>query len=143
MVRCRAMRNRGCIWILGWLFCVSSHASWWPWSSAGPTLHETPLTKPELAQLKYEAGWLPSAPDELLIDVGNRLPGPLVCRALSVQRKDDTLAQVPLQPPVYIPVGASRRLSAPGVTKAQLKQWSVTCACFKRQGGKQCESMPS
>ena len=130
------------LWMSLWVGTVAQ-AGWWPWSSDGPTLHETPLSRPELAQLKYDVGWLPNAPDELPIDVGNRLPGPLVCRGLSVQRKDDTLAQVPLQPPVYIPVGASRRLSAPGVTKAQLKQWSVSCACFKRQGGKVCETMPS
>ncbi len=93
--------------------------------------------------MRIEVGWLPEAPEILLIDVGNRLPGPLVCRGVSVQRKDNSVASVPLQPPVYIPLDASRRVSVPGVNKAQLKQWSLSCSCFKREGGKVCESAPS
>ena len=93
--------------------------------------------------MRIEVGWLPEAPEIFLIDVGNRLPGPLVCRGVSVQRKDNSVASVPLQPPVYIPLDASRRVSVPGVNKTQLKQWSLSCSCFKREGGKVCESAPS
>jgi len=106
-------------------------------------VHETPLDRQEQARLRIEVGWLPEAPEILLIDVGNRLPGPLVCRGVSVQRKDNSVASVPLQPPLYIPLDASRRVSVPGVNKAQLKQWSLSCSCFKREGGKVCESAPS
>jgi hypothetical protein len=130
-------------WLMGLLVCSGAQASWWPWSSSQPTVHETPLDRQEQARLRIEVGWLPEAPEILLIDVGNRLPGPLVCRGVSVQRKDNSVASVPLQPPLYIPLDASRRVSVPGVNKAQLKQWSLSCSCFKREGGKVCESAPS
>ena len=129
-------------WLTGMVVCASVQASWWPWSSSSGAARETPLDRQEQARLRVEVGWLPDAPEVLLIDVGNRLPGPLVCRGVSVQRKDNSLASVPLQPPLYIPLNASRRVSVPGVNKAQLKQWSLTCSCFKHEGVKECENAP-
>jgi hypothetical protein len=140
MVRCGAMKGTRWRWWFGGMVCTAAQAAWWPWSSASPTVHETPLEKSEQARLRIEVGWLPEAPEVLLIEVGNRLPGPLVCRGVSVQRKDNSVASVPLQPPVYIPLDASRRVSVPGVSKVQLKQWSLTCSCFKREGSKVCEN---
>lgn len=128
--------------LMGLCVCVSAQAGWWPWSSSQPLARETPLERHEQARLLIEVGWLPDAPDILLIEVGNRLPGPLVCRGVSVQRKDNSVASVPLQPPLYVPLDASRRVSVPGVSKTQLKQWSLSCSCFKREGGKVCESAP-
>jgi hypothetical protein len=142
MVRCCAMRGMRWCWWMGCLVCSAAQASWWPWSSSAPTTRETPLERQEQARLRIEVGWLPEAPEILLIEVGNRLPGPLVCRGVSVQRKDNSVASVPLQPPMYIPVDTSRRVSVPGVSKAQLKQWSLSCSCFKREGGKVCENAP-
>ena len=135
---------RGLQWLLivGLMGGASAQAGWRPWSSTSSPVHETPLDRQEQARLRIEVGWLPDAPEVLLIEVGNRLPGPLVCRGVSVQRKDNSLASVPLQPPLYIPVEASRRVSVPGVNKAQLKQWSLSCNCFKREGGKVCENAP-
>ena len=141
MVRCRPMKGLrwwitvGCV-----LGATTVQAIGWPWSSSTPTVHETPLDRQEQARLRIEVGWLSDAPDVLLIEIGNRLPGPLVCRGVSVQRKDNSLASVPLQPPLYIPLDASRRVSVPGVSKAQLKQWSLSCSCFKRKDGKVCEN---
>ncbi len=140
MVRCRAMRGTTWWVLMGGMVCAVAQASWWPWSSSPPKTTETPLDRQEQARLRIEVGWLPEAPEVLLIEIGNRLPGPLICRGVSVQRKDNSVASVPLQPPLYIPLDASRRVSVPGVNKAELKQWSLSCSCFKREGGKVCES---
>ena len=140
MVRCCAMRVTTWWGLMGGMVCAVAQASWWPWSSSSTTARETPLDRQEQARLRIEVGWLPEAPEVLLIDVGNRLPGPLVCRGVSVQRKDNSVASLPLQPPLYIPLDASRRVSVPGVNKAQLKQWSLSCSCFKREGSQVCES---
>lgn len=142
MVRSRAMRGTTWWVLMGGMVCAVAQASWWPWSSSPPPTTETPLDRQEQARLRIEVGWLPEAPEVLLIEIGNRLPGPLICRGVSVQRKDNSVASVPVQPPLYIPLDASRRVSVPGVNKAQLKQWSLSCSCFKREGGKVCESAP-
>lgn len=136
------MRTSRWCWLVGCLAWAHAQAGWWPWSSSTESVHETPLDRQEQARLRVEVGWLPETPEVLLIEVGNRLAGPLICRGVSVQRKDNSLASVPLQPPLYIPLDASRRVSVPGVSKAQLKQWSLSCSCFKRVGGKVCESAP-
>ncbi len=140
MVRCRAMRGTTWWVLMGGMVCAVAQASWWPWSSSTPKASETPLDRQEQTRLRVEVGWLPEAPEVLLIEIGNRLPGPLICRGVSVQRKDNSVASVPLQPPLYIPLDGSRRVSVPGVNKAELKQWSLSCSCFKREGGKVCES---
>jgi hypothetical protein len=142
MVRCFAMPMSRPVW-MGFLLASSlNQALAWPWSPATPEVRETPLERPELAQLRLAAGWQPESPQVLIVDVGNRLSGPVICRSLSVQRKDDTQASLPLQPPLYVPVGATRRVSVPGVSKSQMKQWGLSCNCFKQAPGRACEAAP-
>ncbi len=130
------------VWLSLGLMSILTQAQGWPWSSAEPAPIETPLERHEMAQLRFHAGWQPEAPQVLIIEIGNRLPGPLVCRSVSVQRKDDTQAVQPLQPPLYVPAGASRRVTVPGISKPQMKQWGVSCNCFKHKDSRACQAPP-
>ena len=122
--------------ILQMLWSVDAFA-WTPFERK--TLYEeVELSAAEIKRIKFAAGWSAQSDTELLIEVKNDLPGPLACVGATVHLQNGNTVSKSFLPRLYVPNAASRQGAVVGVKKGQMKDFSVTCHCWKKPGDSAC-----
>lgn len=129
-------------WV-GWAFCALG--CWvvtpiWAWNpfETGPRFKEPELTSAEWRQVDLNAGWARDSDTTLLIEIHNKLPGPLACHGAVVNLQNGTEVKKAFSPYLYVPVGASRQAGVNGVKKGQMKGFALSCNCWKRDADVRC-----
>ena len=84
------------------------------------------------------AGWAADSDNNLLIEVYNRLPGPLACHGALVTLQSGGTIQRAFTPYLYIPPAATRQAGVNGVKKGLMKGYTLTCSCWKKEGEAVC-----
>ena len=99
---------------------------------------EVELSASEAKKVQYAAGWSAQSDTELLVEVKNNLPGPLACIGATVHLLSGSTVSKGFVPRLYIPSASSRQGAVGGVKKGQMKDFSVTCHCWKKPGDAAC-----
>jgi len=99
---------------------------------------EVELSASEAKKVQYAAGWSAQSDTELLVEVKNNLPGPLACHGATVHLLSGGTVSKGFVPRLYIPSASSRQGAVGGVKKGQMKDFSVTCNCWKKPGDTAC-----
>jgi hypothetical protein len=73
-----------------------------------------------------------------LIEVKNNLPGPLACHGATVRLLSGSNVSKSFVPRLYVPSASTRQGAVGGVKKGQMKEFSVTCQCWKKPGESVC-----
>lgn len=119
------------------LFISAQALAWMPFERK--TLYEeVELSASEAKKVQYAAGWSAQSDTELLIEVKNNLPGPVACLGATVHLLSGTTVSKSFMPRLYVPNAASRQGAVGGVKKGQMKDFSVTCHCWKKPGDAAC-----
>lgn len=130
------------LWVSGawWAFgCLVATPSWaWNPFEAGPRFKEPELSAAEWRQVDLKAGWASDADTTLLIEINNKLPGPLACHGAVVSMQNGSEVKKAFSPYLYVPAGASRQAGLNGVKKGQMKGFTVRCNCWKREADTRC-----
>ncbi len=127
------------LWVLGALQLVAGASvyAWTPFERK--TLYqEVELSPDEMKKVQLAAGWSAQSDTELLIEVKNNLPGPLACLGASVHLLNGSSVNKSFAPRLYVPNASSRQGAVGGVKKGQMKDFSVTCHCWKKPGDTAC-----
>jgi hypothetical protein len=127
------------LWVLGALQLAGSATAyaWTPFERK--TLYEEVALSPdEMKKVQLAAGWSAQSDTELLIEVKNNLPGPLACLGASVHLLNGNSVNKSFAPRLYVPNATSRQGAVGGVKKGQMKDFSVTCHCWKKPGDAAC-----
>lgn len=103
-----------------------------------PELEEVELSSAEMAQVEIMAGWPPDAPETLIFSVKNKLSGPISCAGATVHLKNGKTVNRGLLPKLYVSPNAAKQFSVSGVSKENLKDYSVVCSCSKKSDSKLC-----
>jgi hypothetical protein len=111
--------------------------SWAPFESKA-VYQEVALSPSELQKVQFAAGWSSQSDTELLIEVKNNLPGPLACHGATVRLLSGTNVSKSFVPRLYVPSASTRQGAVGGVKKGQMKEFSVTCQCWKKPGESVC-----
>jgi hypothetical protein len=125
-----------------WLVCtqllfLTCAQAWTPFERK--TLYEeVELSASEAKKVQYAAGWSAQSDTELLVEVKNNLPGPLACLGATVHLLSGSTVSKSFHPRLYIPAASSRQGAVLGVKKGQMKDFSVTCHCWKKPGDTAC-----
>ena len=121
------------------LACLLSTPAWaWNPFAAGPRFQEPELTAAEWRQVDQKAGWAADSDTTLLIEVNNKLPGPLACHGAVVTLQNGTEVKKAFSPYLYVPAGAARQAGVNGVKKGSMKGFNLSCNCWKRDGDARC-----
>ena len=115
---------------------TSAHA--WTLFEAKTLYEEVELSASEAKKVQYAAGWSSQSDTELLIEVKNNLPGPLACHGATVHLLSGSTVSKSFLPRLYIPSAAIRQGAVAGVKKGRMKDFSVTCHCWKKPGDAEC-----
>jgi len=99
---------------------------------------EVALSASEQQKVQQAAGWAKQSDTELLIEVKNGLPGPLACHGATVRLLSGATVSKSFLPRLYVPTAATRQGAVGGVKKGQMKDFSVTCMCWKKPGDSVC-----
>ena len=99
---------------------------------------EVDLSAVEARNVQFAAGWSAQSDTELLIEVKNNLPGPLACLGATVHLQSGSTVSKSFVPRLYVPNAASRQGAVAGVKKGQMKDFVVTCHCWKKPGDSAC-----
>ena len=99
---------------------------------------EVELSASEAKKVQYAAGWSAQSDTELLVEVKNNLPGPLSCHGATVHLLSGGTVSKGFVPRLYIHSASSRQGAVGGVKKGQMKDFSVTCHCWKKPGDAAC-----
>ena len=119
------------------LLCSTYAHAWMPFERK--TLYEeVELSASEAKKVQYAAGWSAQSDTELLVEVKNNLPGPLACLGATVHLLSGSTVSKSFHPRLYIPAASSRQGAVLGVKKGQMKDFSVTCHCWKKPGDTAC-----
>ena len=118
------------------LMAVQSWA-WSPFEKKAP-YQELKLTGAEWTHVDVKAGWAADSDTTLLIEVSNKLLGPLACHSASVSMQNGTEIQKSFSPYLYIPPGEGRQTGVSGVKKGQMKTYALSCNCWKKAGDTRC-----
>ena len=131
-------RNGICLILLafGSLLATASWA-WNPFES-GPRFQEPALTAAEWRSVDQKAGWATDSDTTLLIEISNRLSGPLACHGAVVTLQNGSEVKKAFSPYLYVPVGATKQTGVSGVKKGSMKSFNLSCNCWKRDGDPRC-----
>lgn len=138
-LRCQALRLASlllpmtCMQIVG---STSAHA--WTLFEAKTLYEEVELSASEAKKVQYAAGWSAQSDTELLVEIKNNLPGPLACHGATVHLLSGTTVSKSFLPRLYVPNASSRQGAVGGVKKGQMKDFAVTCNCWKKPGDSAC-----
>lgn len=124
--------------LLGAQFFISAQALAWMPFERKTLYEEVELSASEAKKVQYAAGWSAQSDTELLIEVKNNLPGPVACLGATVHLQSGTMVSKSFMPRLYVPNAASRQGAVGGVKKGQMKDFSVTCHCWKKPGDAAC-----
>ncbi len=126
----------GALWALG---CLATTPTWaWSPFEIRPRFKEPELTAAEWRQVELKAGWASDADTTLLIEVNNKLPGPLACHGAVVSMQNGSDVKKGFSPYLYVPVGATRQAGVNGVKKGQMKGYTLSCNCWKSEADARC-----
>ena len=117
---------------------VSPHSYAWTPFERKAVYEEVQLTPSEQQKVQQAAGWAKQSDTELLIEVKNSLPGPLACHGATVHLLSGATVSKSFLPRLYVPTAATRQGAVGGVKKGQMKDFSVTCMCWKKPGDSVC-----
>jgi len=131
-------RNGICLTVfaVGSLF-ASAVWAWNPFES-GPRYKELELTSAEWRNVDQKAGWAADSDTALLIEVSNRLPGPLACHGAVVTLQNGSEVKKAFSPYLYVPVGGTKQTALSGVKKGSMRSFNLSCNCWKRDGDPRC-----
>lgn len=104
------------------------------------SFHEVALRDAELASIAVSAGWSAQAGETLLLELHNKLPGPVLCAGATVRLLSGKVMNKSFSPKLYVPAMAARQGGLAGVAKGQMKDYSIQCACWKRSDTGPCEN---
>ena len=99
---------------------------------------EVELSASEAQKVQYAAGWSAKSDTELLIEVKNNLPGPLACHGATAHLLSGGSVSKGFVPRLYVPSASVRQGAVGGVKKGQMKDFAVTCHCWKKPGDTAC-----
>ena len=132
--------KRSCCAALAFLalagLCAPGHA-WTPFERK-TAYEEVALSPSEQQKVQQAAGWAKQSDTELLIEVKNGLPGPLACHGATVHLLGGGTVSKSFVPRLYVPSAATRQGAVGGVKKGQMKDFAVTCMCWKKPGDSVC-----
>ena len=124
------------------LACVASFLAGpaWAWNPFGKTksFREVALSATEWQKVELRAGWAADSDKTLLIEISNRLPGPLACHGALVTLQSGDTIQRAFTPYLYIPPAATKQAGVNGVKKGLMKGYALTCSCWKKEGEAVC-----
>ena len=128
--------------VLLWLVCAQLLANtcaqaWTPFERKA-LYEEIELSAAEARKVQYAVGWSTQSDTELLIEVKNNLPGPLACHGATVHLLSGGTVSKSFLPRLYVPSASTRQGAVGGVKKGQMKDFSVTCHCWKKPGDSAC-----
>ena len=92
----------------------------------------------EWQKVELRAGWAADSDKNLLIEISNRLPGPLACHGALVTLQRGDIIQRAFTPYLYIPPAATKQAGVNGVKKGLMKSYALTCSCWKKDGDAAC-----
>ena len=110
----------------------------WTLFEAKTLYEEVELSASEAKKVQYAAGWSAKSDNELLIEVKNNLPGPLACHGATAHLLSGSTVSKSFVPRLYVPSAATRQGAVGGVKKGQMKDFAVTCNCWKKPGDTVC-----
>lgn len=138
-LRCKALRMASLLLLMACMQVVgSTSALAWTLFEPKTLYEEVELSASEAKKVQYAAGWSAQSDTELLIEVKNNLPGPLACIGATVHLLSGNTVSKSFLPRLYIPAASSRQGAVLGVKKGQMKDFSVTCHCWKKPGDTAC-----
>jgi hypothetical protein len=112
----------------------------WAWNPFAKTksFQEVTLSAAEWQKVELRAGWAADSDKNLLIEISNRLPGPLACHGALVTLQSGDTIQRAFTPYLYIPPAATKQAGVNGVKKGLMKSYALTCSCWKKDGEAAC-----
>jgi hypothetical protein len=112
----------------------------WAWNpfASSPRFLEPELSASEWRQVDLNAGWARDSDTTLFIEISNKLPGPLACHGAVVGLQNGAEVKKSFSPYLYVPVGAVRQAGVNGVKKGQMKGFTLSCHCWKREADARC-----
>ena len=138
-LRCEAIRLASLLLLMACMQVVgSTSALAWTLFEPKSLYEEVELSASEAKKVQYAAGWSAQSDTELLVEVKNNLPGPLACTGATVHLLSGSMVSKGFVPRLYIPSASSRQGAVGGVKKGQMKDFSVTCHCWKKPGDLMC-----
>lgn len=138
-LRCQALRLASLLLLMACMQLVgSTSALAWTLFETKTLYEEVELSASEAKKVQYAAGWSAQSDTELLVEVKNNLPGPLACHGATVHLLSGGTVSKGFVPRLYIPSASSRQGAVGGVKKGQMKDFSVTCHCWKKPGDAAC-----
>ena len=138
-LRCEALRMAYLMFCMVCMQAVGiTSALAWTLFEAKTLYEEVELSASEAKKVQYAAGWSAKSDNELLIEVKNNLPGPLACHGATAHLLSGSTVSKSFVPRLYVPSAATRQGAVGGVKKGQMKDFSVTCNCWKKPGDTVC-----
>lgn len=138
-LRCQALRMA---YLMLSMVCIQSVGSTgahaWTLFEAKTLYEEVELSASEAKKVQYAAGWSAKSDTELLIEVKNNLPGPLACHGATAHLLSGGSVSKSFVPRLYVPSASVRQGAVGGVKKGQMKDFAVTCHCWKKPGDAAC-----
>jgi hypothetical protein len=138
-LRCQALRVA---YLMFYMVCIqalgSTSALAWTLFEAKTLYEEVELSASEAKKVQYAAGWSAKSDTELLVEVKNNLPGPLACHGATAHLLSGGTVSKSFVPRLYVPSSATRQGAVGGVKKGQMKDFAVTCNCWKKPGDTVC-----
>ena len=115
-----------------------SALGWNPFETKKTEFTEVPLTASEWSQVQVKAGWADGYPDDLLFEVSSQLPGPMACHGASVQLISGKKLDKAFSPRLYVPSGSTKQVGLKGIAKGQMKDFNLSCGCWKKPQDSRC-----
>ena len=138
-LRCEAIRLASLLLLMACMQVVgSTSAHAWTLFEAKTLYEEVELSASEAKKVQYAAGWSAKSDTELLIEVKNNLPGPLACHGATAHLLSGGSVSKSFVPRLYVPSASIRQAAVGGVKKGQMKDFAVTCRCWKKPGDAAC-----
>ena len=138
-LRCEAIRLASLLLLMACMQVVgSTSALAWTLFEPKTLYEEVELSASEAKKVQYAAGWSAKSDTELLIEVKNNLPGPLACRGATAHLLSGGSVSKSFVPRLYVPSASVRQGAVGGVKKGQMKDFAVTCHCWKKPGDAAC-----
>ena len=138
-LRCQALRVA---YLMFCMVCIqalgSTSALAWTLFEAKTLYEEVELSASEAKKVQYAAGWSAKSDTELLVEVKNNLPGPLACHGATAHLLSGGTVSKSFVPRLYVPSASVRQGAVGGVKKGQMKDFAVTCRCWKKPGDSAC-----
>ncbi len=126
--------------LLAAVLMASTSAAWgWnPFEVKKSLFEEVALTPGEWSQVHIKAGWATGYPDDLLFEVSSQLPGPMACHGASIQLAGGQRIDKGFNPRLYVPSASTKQVGVRGISKGQMKDFTLACGCWKKPGDTRC-----